>query len=67
MEERWDDEMMQSFLEDGYAKLPEEFNGEDGPAYADSSVDVGWTLADPVVRKECVKKFHESAVEQLGT
>ena len=47
VERPWDPKMMQSFLEDSYAKFPAEFNGSDGPAYADASVDVDWRLVNP--------------------
>ena len=60
MEGRWDAEMMKSFLEDGYAKLPAGLNGMDGPAYADASLDVDWSLVNPLVKDEHVQKFHES-------
>ena len=57
--------MMQSFLEDGYTKVPAEFNGVDAPAYTDASLSVDWFLVNPLLRDEHVQKFYELVLAQL--
>ena len=66
MKTSWSPEMMQSFLEDGYAKVPAEFNGVDAPAYTDASFNVDWSLVNPLLKEGHVKKFHESVLAQLS-
>ena len=64
MKRKFDRGMIQDVLENGYAKVPADFNGEDPVPYTDESLFVDKGPANPLMRGVHVEKFRvrESAV-----
>ena len=50
MKRKFDRGMIQDFLENGYAKVPADFNGEDAVHYTDESLFVDKRARNPLMR-----------------